>query len=64
MLPNSAPDSLTPKNLNLVRVPEQTVEAGAVAVVVPPPAVGAVVGVPVVPGAAVAVVPELGGWHW
>lgn len=27
MLPNSAPDSLTPKNLNLVRVPEHDAAA-------------------------------------
>ncbi len=32
-MPNSAPDSLTPKNLNLVRLPEQTDEEGAEAVV-------------------------------
>jgi hypothetical protein len=41
VLPNSAPDSLTPKNLNLVRLPEHTLELGAVdveVVLVLPPA--------------------------
>ena len=31
-LPNSAPDSLTPKNWNLVRLPEHTLELGEAAV--------------------------------
>jgi hypothetical protein len=39
--PNSAPDWLTPKYLNLVRVPEQVVDPGAevvlVTVLLPPP---------------------------
>lgn len=34
-LPNSAPDSLTPKNWNGVRLPEQRLEEGAEAVEVP-----------------------------
>ena len=52
-MPNSAPDSLTPKNWNFVRAPEQTDEEadGAVEVVVPDDTVlGAVVAVD--------------GWHW
>ena len=53
-LPNSAPDSLTPKNWNFVRLPEHTLLAGAGAELVPdggllPPGVVAV-GAP--------------GWHW
>lgn len=35
VLPNSAPDSLTPKNLNLVRLPEHRLELGDEAVEVP-----------------------------
>lgn len=54
MLPNSAPDSLTPKNLNLVRLPEHRLELGEDAVEVPLAGVLAtdtdVVAVP--------------GWHW
>lgn len=40
MVPNSEPDSLTPKNWNLVRVPGQREEDGEgdVVVGVPPPA--------------------------
>ena len=34
-LPNSAPDSFTPKNWNLVRLPEHTLELGETAVEVP-----------------------------
>ena len=52
--PNSAPDSLTPKNLNLVRLPEHRLELGEDAVEVPLAGVLAtdtdVVAVP--------------GWHW
>ena len=35
VLPNSAPDSLTPKNWNFVRLPEHRLLDGAVAVEVP-----------------------------
>ncbi len=65
VLPNSAPDSLTPKNLNLVRVPGQTLFPGEEAVVVVVPVV--VVFTVVVVGDAVTVVELEGacpGRHW
>ena len=58
--PNSAPDSFTPKYVNLVRVPGQTEEDGAEMVV------DAVVGWTVVVGVVVVarVLVSAPGWHW
>jgi len=56
--PNSAPDSFTPKNLNLVRDPEHTEEEGAVLVLV------VVVGAPPPPLFVVVGAGELPGKHW